>query len=556
MRKFYFLAFVLLLSTVKGFAKSSPLSCNAEFTIQVSGNTVSVYPVTGADSSYSHYWNFGDLFSSNLAMVSHTYNQCGTYTIYHFIRQYNQNGGLICEDSTSLVITIICNNSCIAHANFSVQPSNSQNGNFEFINNSSISSSNAAVSCYWYFGDGTTSNTNSIINVEHTYAANGIYNACLYVFAEVPGTNIVCRDTFCTSIQVNNSDTSNPCQAVASFVAHASPTYPNVYEFVNTSTVSSGIASYSWNFGDGSAVNVTNPVYTFTAPGTYDICLTVMSSSGCSDTFCSQITIASDSNSCNLHPDFEYSVNPNLNVHFSYGGANNLPDSSGTIVWNFGDNTTATGYSLNHQYSHTGTYLVCVSETLSNGCTKDTCKEIQLESVNPNPCNLIPYISYHGNSANPNEFEFIGMPNSLDSGMMIYWYFSDSSFASGHTVAHVFDQPGVYTACMNVVYNGNCTADTCVSINVASPNPTGGTTVIAYPNPTQNSVSVNLELGQNEIVNAAIYNMQNILVLQSVYSGVAGSNVFTFDIANLASGIYTIRLYHGGAVTVARFQKL
>ena len=555
MRKLYFFAFALLFLTAKGFAKTSPLSCNAEFSIQLSGNTVSVYPVTGADSSYSHYWSFGDLFSSEMPLVSHTYNQCGTYTIYHFIRQYNQNGGLICEDSTSLTITIVCNNSCIAHANFSVQPSNNQPENFEFINNSTISLSNAAVFCNWYFGDGSTETTNSISNISHTYTDSGTYNVCLIVTAEIPGASIVCRDTFCTTVQIQNHD-STACNVVASFFPHASNANPNRFEFTNTSVVPSNNAVYYWSFGDGVNSNLINPTHTFTSPGTYNICLTVFDQVNvCSDSYCSSVMIAPDSNSCNLFPDFEYSVNQNMNVHFSFGGANNFPDSTATITWNFGDNNTATGYSVNHEYSNTGTYLVCVTETLSNGCSKDTCKEIQVEVTNPNPCNLVPYFSYHNSNANPNQYEFIGMPNSLDTGMVIYWYFSDSSFATGHSVAHVFDQPGEYTACMNVVYNGNCSADTCVNINVVNPGPTG-TTVIAYPNPAQNIVYVNLQQTQAETITAAIYNMQNVLVAQSTYQGVEGMNTLTFDISNLPVGIYTIRLYHGGVMTVARFQKL
>ncbi len=59
--------------------------------------------------------------------------------------------------------------------------------------------------------------------------------------------------------------------------------------FTDFSTSTSGvIVAWSWDFGDGNIANTPN---TFTANGTYLVCLTITTSSFCSSNFCKPITI-------------------------------------------------------------------------------------------------------------------------------------------------------------------------------------------------------------------------------------------------------------------------
>ncbi|MBL0153144.1 MAG: PKD domain-containing protein [Chitinophagaceae bacterium] len=53
------------------------------------------------------------------------------------------------------------------------------------------------------------------------------------------------------------------------------------YGFVSSSVAVSGIASYAWNFGDGSTANTANPNHTYVTPGTYYVSLTVTDNNGC-----------------------------------------------------------------------------------------------------------------------------------------------------------------------------------------------------------------------------------------------------------------------------------
>lgn len=54
-----------------------------------------------------------------------------------------------------------------------------------------------------------------------------------------------------------------------------------VYNFTNSSTAVSGIASYAWDFGDGTTSTAANPSHDYLTPGTYYVTLTVTDNNGC-----------------------------------------------------------------------------------------------------------------------------------------------------------------------------------------------------------------------------------------------------------------------------------
>jgi PKD repeat protein len=120
----------------------------------------------------------------------------------------------------------------------------------------------------WEFGDNTTNTTQS---PTHTYAANGTYTVNLTVSdgtdtgtksADVIVGNVAPTASFtyvATNLSVNFTDTS---------------TDPNTGDTL----------TWSWNFGDDSALNTTqNPIYAYAAAGTYNVTLTVTDSYSSTD---------------------------------------------------------------------------------------------------------------------------------------------------------------------------------------------------------------------------------------------------------------------------------
>ena len=57
--------------------------------------------------------------------------------------------------------------------------------------------------------------------------------------------------------------------------------------FEDQSTADGDIASYSWDFGDGTSGTEQNPSHTYSHSGTYHVCLTIIAHNpGCTATFC------------------------------------------------------------------------------------------------------------------------------------------------------------------------------------------------------------------------------------------------------------------------------
>ena len=126
--------------------------------------------------------------------------------------------------------------------------------------------SSGATSYSWNFGDGKTS---SAVNPVNTYTNAGSYDVQLTAIGGV-GTGTLTRVSY---IVVTSPP---PPLVVANFVANATNgVAPFIVTFTN---LSSGAASYAWDFGDGKTSVATHPINTYASPGTYNVKLTAINS--------------------------------------------------------------------------------------------------------------------------------------------------------------------------------------------------------------------------------------------------------------------------------------
>lgn len=158
------------------FASADPTSSCLPVVVNFSDSSFSGNP---ADTISSWLWNFGDGTTSTLQNPVHTYTQAGTYVVWLSVTTY---GG--CENnnsSTPIIITGYPSPTALFTTNPSVNPMGSHTINF-------INQSTGAVSYWWDFGDGSTSNAQS---PQHYYPALGTYTVTLAVTNEYG-----CKDTF------------------------------------------------------------------------------------------------------------------------------------------------------------------------------------------------------------------------------------------------------------------------------------------------------------------------------------------------------------------------
>jgi PKD repeat protein len=125
------------------------------------------------------------------------------------------------------------------------------------------------------------------------------------------------------------------------------------------------IASYAWNFGDGSTGTGATPSHAYAGVGTYTVTLTVTDNGGLSN---SATTTASISTSSGPQPPVARPGGPysgTVNASVSFDGSAST-DADGHIVsydWNFGNGGTASGAQAMHAYAAAGTYTVTLTVT-------------------------------------------------------------------------------------------------------------------------------------------------------------------------------------------------
>jgi len=123
----------------------------------------------------------------------------------------------------------------------------------------------------------------------------------------------------------------------------------NTVQFSNTS---SGTNFYNWSFGDGGNSSTSNPTYTYSSAGTYNVCLTAVyqdSTGGfCADTICQPVTVqGGGGSSCDA--DFTWTISGNTVVF------NNTSTGTNMNSWSFGDGGSSSATDPTYTYSTAGT---------------------------------------------------------------------------------------------------------------------------------------------------------------------------------------------------------
>jgi len=149
-------------------------------------------------------------------------------------------------------------------------------------------SSNGDIALYkWDFGDGSTA-TGSITS--HSYTTAGTYTAKLTVTNAAGQTSTTTTSVTATAPEVQPF----PPTAVITSSTAAGPA-PLVVNFGASGSKAAGdatIASYSWNFGDGSSTTTgVTASHSFTQAGTYNTTLTVTDSKGLSSSISTPVMV-------------------------------------------------------------------------------------------------------------------------------------------------------------------------------------------------------------------------------------------------------------------------
>ena len=222
---------------------------------------------TSVGNAVSYLWNFGDGGTSTAVSPTHSYSTEGLYSIT--LTAFNANG---CDSSITQISLID-----IEHpdADFSAFPT------FAFcppllVNFTDLSSADA-ITWYWNFGDGSSSN---IENPSHIYTQSGIYS----VFLVVTNAN-GCTDSIYFPDLI---ELSGP---IGDFTFFPDSVGCPPYD-INFVSEADNVTIYTWDFGDGFLGSGESTTHTYTSIGTYIPTLILQDNNGCTFTYQSADTLS------------------------------------------------------------------------------------------------------------------------------------------------------------------------------------------------------------------------------------------------------------------------
>lgn len=364
---------------------------------------------TGQIASWS--WNFGDGANSNEQNPTHNYNAAGTYTVR--LRVTGQDG-VTSDAEQSVTVAEPLPEAPVANFTATI----------DALRVSFTDASTGLVDTYtWDFGDGTAGNER---NPVHDYATGGTYTVRLIVENEGGSSEV--------SQQITVAPPP-PDAPVSSFTFNATDLSVT---FTDTST--GDIASWFWDFGDGTTSNEEDPTHAYQQGGTYTVQLTVGNAGG-SDTSAQDVTI----NAPLALPvaNFDFEVN-NLDVQFTDASSGQAINS---WVWNFGDGATSNEQNPSHVYQNAGTYNVTLTVANASGPATVN-KDVTVTAPTPNaPTSAFTF------AAQDLTVQFTDM--STGEGISAWrWEFGDGTESTEQNPSHTYAAAGTYRARLTVTNPG------------------------------------------------------------------------------------------------------
>ncbi|WP_121353594.1 PKD domain-containing protein [Flavisolibacter nicotianae] len=338
-------------------------------------------------------WKFGDGTDScrtftnssipdRYLLMMHRYQESGVYTACLRVKF---DGGCVAEKCSTVTVPKIEADKDSCRAEMAVQSITATPLGRRFVAKPWSSLHKKPLRVCWTFGDGKdtcveyTSTYTGDYWVEHRYAQNGRYEACVSIRYDGG-----CESRSCQAFTIEQpAPPPTSCEAGLNEVAtNLASLERKFYVGLQANRRAEKIC---WKFGDGtdSCVVLSNPVnpqqllvaHRYAAPGKYTVCIRVQYAEGCVAERCRPVEIrVPHNNICGGY--MTDSLGDGNVIRFTATSIHGPNDEATGYLWSFGDGTSASGKEVKHAFGTPGTYTVCVSIKTREGCETKICKPI------------------------------------------------------------------------------------------------------------------------------------------------------------------------------------
>ena len=378
----------------------------------------------------SSTWDFGDGGSSVLAQPLYTYSNDGTFSV---LLTVTSTAG--CTDT--LRKNVIVNPVPLVNFTFT---NRCLYDSVHFINNSTLNSG-TIIQTQWNFGD----NTNSLnSNPSHLYSNDGNFDVQLILTTDQACTDSLVKSVTIYPLPITQFSFDTVC-------------YGNQTSFTNSSSISSGNLSYSWDFGDGANSNLIDPSHLYASLDTFQVNLISSSTFGCKDTVVNSI-IVNNQPIANFTVQDECLYDSAFFVNTSISGAELL-----NFNWNFGDGSLANNENPIHIYPSAGIFNVALTVSSPSGCSSNVSKSLTIYEV--------PTANFSVNEVCDSLPSLFVNLSSIGTGLLNYvWSFGDGNSSVAENPSYTYSASAVYSVQLIAASAFGCT-DTLVGTAIVNPRP-------------------------------------------------------------------------------------
>jgi PKD repeat protein len=214
--------------------------------------------------------------------------------------------------------------------------------------------------------------------------------------------------------------------------------------------------------------------HSYSAPGSYQVTLTVIDDGGLDDTATHKIAIEEP---VLKRPPMAVINGPTKGLvgePCTFDGSSSS-DTDGAILsytWDFGDGPSDSGISVSHSYNAAGTYNVTLTVTDDDDLSDTSSYTLLIEEqvVNQPP---VAVISGPTNGLVGEPLTFNGSGSSDSDGAIVdyTWAFQDGSSASGVSGEHTFQAAGDRQVTLTVTDDGGLTHSASLTVHIDQPPP-------------------------------------------------------------------------------------